>query len=60
MAESKLYGRKSKCGVMAVSEAQRLRGLEGENRRLKQTGSRSPPGPRSALTRIVRKNGWPA
>jgi putative transposase len=36
VSEATLYGWKSKYGGMEVGEAQRLRGLEEENRRLKQ------------------------
>jgi putative transposase len=51
------YGWKSKFGGMDVSEAQRLKALEDENRRLKLlVAELSLHG--EALKRVIRKNGW--
>ena len=51
------YGWKSKYGGMDVSEAQRLRALEDENRRLKLlVAELSLHG--EALKSVIRKNGW--
>ena len=51
------YGWKSKYGGMDVSEAQRLKGLEDENRRLKLlVAELSLHG--EALKGVIRKNGW--
>jgi putative transposase len=47
----------SKCGGLEVSEAQRLRSLADENRRLKQLVADLSPD-KEALKRIARKNGW--
>src|SRR5215472_9301796 len=47
VSEGTLYGWKSKYGGMEVGEAQRLRSLEDENRRLKQlVADLSPKGAR--------------
>ena len=51
------YGWKSKYGGMDVSEAQRLKSLEDENRRLKQLVADLSLD-KEALKGIVRKNGW--
>ena len=48
VSEETLYNWKSKYGGMEVNEARRLKELEDENRRLKQTGRRSEPGQRGA------------
>jgi len=51
------YGWKSKYGGMDVSEAQRLKALEDENRRLKLlVAELSLHG--EALKSVIRKNGW--
>jgi putative transposase len=57
MSEATLYAWKSKYGGMDVSEAQRLKGLEDENRRLKQLVADLSLD-KEALKAIVRKNGW--
>jgi len=51
------YTWKSKYGGMDVSEAQRLKSLEDENRRLKQLVADLSLD-KGALKGIVRKNGW--
>jgi len=51
------YGWKSKFGGMEVSEAQRLKAMEDENRRLKLlVAELSLHG--EALKGVIRKNGW--
>lgn len=55
-SEATLYGRKSKYGRMEVREAQRLRGREEEDRRLKQLVA-DPSLDKEALKAIARKNG---
>ena len=51
------YGWKSKFGGMDVSEAQRLKAMEDENRRLKLlVAELSLHG--EALKSVIRKNGW--
>lgn len=51
------YGWKQKYGEMDISEAQRLKGLEDENRRLKLlVAELSLHG--EALKGVIRKNGW--
>ena len=57
VSEATLYGWKSKYGGMEVSEAQRLRSLEDENRRLKHLVADLSLD-KEALKAIVRKNGW--
>jgi putative transposase len=57
VSEATLYGWKSKYGGMEVGEAQRLKGLEDENRRLKQLVADLSLD-KEALKAIVRKNGW--
>ena len=57
ISEATLYGWKSKYGGMEVGEAQRLRSLEDENRRLKQLVADLSLD-KEALKAIVRKNGW--
>jgi putative transposase len=57
VSEGTLYGWKSKYGGMEVGEAQRLRSLEEENRRLKQLVADLSLD-KEALKAIVRKNGW--
>jgi putative transposase len=57
VSEATLYTWKSKYGGMEVSEARRLRGLEEENRRLKQLVADLSLD-REALQVVIRKNGW--
>jgi putative transposase len=57
VSEATLYGWKSKYGGMEVGEAQRLRSLEDENRRLKHWVADLSLD-KEALKAIVRKNGW--
>jgi putative transposase len=57
VSEATLYGGKNKYGGMEVGEAQRLRSLEDENRRLKQLVADLSLD-KEALKAIVRKNGW--
>jgi putative transposase len=57
VSEATIYTWKSKYGGMDVSEAQRLQGLEDENRRLKQLVADLSLD-KEALKGIVRKNGW--
>jgi putative transposase len=52
VSEATIYTWKSKYGGMDVSEAQRLKSLEDENRRLNLSLDKE------ALKGIVRKNGW--
>ncbi|MGZ3689061.1 MAG: transposase [Bdellovibrionota bacterium] len=56
-ANRRIYTWKSKYGGMDVSEAQRLKSLEDENRRLKQLVADLSLD-KEALRGIVRKNGW--
>lgn len=51
------YGWKSKYGGMEVAEAQRLKGLEDENRRLKHLVADLSLD-KEALKTVIRKNGW--
>jgi putative transposase len=57
VSEATIYTWKSKYGGMEVSEAQRLKALEDENRRLKQLVADLSLD-KEALKGIVRKNGW--
>ena len=57
ISEATIYTWKSKYGGLEVSEAQRLRCLEDENRRLKQLVADLSLD-KEALKGIVRKNGW--
>ena len=57
ISEGTTYTWKSKYGGMEVGEAQRLRSLEDENRRLKQLVADLSLD-KEALKGIVRKNGW--
>ena len=57
VSEATLYSWKSKYGGMEVGEAQRLRSLEDENRRLKHLVADLSLD-KEALKAIVRKNGW--
>jgi putative transposase len=51
------YGWKSKYGGLEVSQAQRLKQMEDENRRLKQLVADLSLD-REALKAVIRKNGW--
>jgi putative transposase len=51
------YGWKSKYGGMEVSEAQRLKAMEDENRRLKQLVADLSLN-QEVLKAVIRKNGW--
>jgi putative transposase len=57
VSEATIYTWKSKYGGMDVSEPQRLKSLEDENRRLKQLVADLSLD-KEALKTIVRKNGW--
>ncbi|MHB1939067.1 MAG: transposase [Acidobacteriaceae bacterium] len=57
ISEATFYNWKSKYGGMDVSEAQRLRQMEDENRRLKQLVADLSLD-REALKALIRKNGW--
>lgn len=57
VSEATIYTWKSKYGGMEVKEAQRLKGLEDENRRLKQLVADLSLD-KEALKGIVLKNGW--
>lgn len=57
VSEATLYTWKSKYGGMEVNEARRLKGLEEENRRLKQLVADLSLD-REALKSVIRKNGW--
>lgn len=51
------YGWKQKYGGMDVSEAQKLKAMEDENRRLKQLVADLSLD-KEALKSVIRKNGW--
>jgi putative transposase len=57
VTDQTLYNWKSKYGGMDVSDAQRLRELEDENRRLK-TIVADLSLDKEALKAVIRKNGW--
>lgn len=57
VTDQTLYNWKSKYGGMDVSEAQRLRQMEDENRRLKALVADLSLD-REALKAVIRKNGW--
>jgi putative transposase len=57
ISEATLYTWKSKYGGLEVSEAQRLKSLEDENRRLKHLVADLSLD-KEALKAVVRKNGW--
>ncbi len=57
ISEATFYNWKSKYGGLDVSEAQRLRQMEDENRRLK-TLVADLSLDREALRAVIRKNGW--
>lgn len=52
-----IYGWKAKYGGMSVNEAQRLRQLEDENRRLKKIVADLSLD-KEALKSVISKNGW--
>jgi len=52
-----IYGWKAKYGGMSVNDAQRLRQLEDENRRLKQIVADLSLD-KEALKSVISKNGW--
>ena len=57
ISDATFYNWKSKYGGLDVNEAQRLRELEDENRRLKQLVADLSLD-REALKGVIRKNGW--
>jgi putative transposase len=57
VSEATIYTWKSKYGGMEVNEAQRLKSLEDENRRLKHLVADLSLD-KEGLKAIVRKNGW--
>jgi putative transposase len=57
ISEATFYNWKSKFGGMDVSEAQRLRQMEDENRRLKQLVADLSLD-KEMLKAVIRKNGW--
>ncbi len=57
ISEATIYTWKSKYGGMDVSEAQRLKALDDENRRLK-TLVADLSLDREVLKAVIRKNGW--
>jgi len=57
ISDATFYNWKSKYGGMEVSEAQRLRQMEDENRRLKSLVADLSLD-REALKAVIRKNGW--
>ena len=57
ISEGTIYTWKSKYGGLEVNEAQRLRSLEDENRRLKHLVADLSLD-KEVLKAIVRKNGW--
>jgi putative transposase len=57
ISEATLYTWKSKYGGMDVSEAQRLKVLDDENRRLKQLVADLSLD-KEMLKTVIRKNGW--
>ena len=57
ISEATFYNWKAKYGGMDVSEAQRLRQMEDENRRLKQLVADLSLD-KEMLKAVIRKNGW--
>ena len=57
VSDQTLYNWRAKFGGMEVNEAQRLRELEDENRRLK-TMVADLSLDKEALKTVIRKNGW--
>jgi putative transposase len=57
ISDATFYNWKAKYGGLDVSEAQRLRQMEDENRRLKQLVADLSLD-KEALKAVIRKNGW--
>jgi putative transposase len=57
ISEATFYNWKAKFGGLDVSEAQRLRQMEDENRRLKQLVADLSLD-KEMLKAVIRKNGW--
>jgi putative transposase len=57
VSKATIYAWKAKFGGMTVNEAQRLRQLEDENRRLKQMVADLSLD-KEALKSVISKNGW--
>ena len=57
VSDATIYTWKSKYGGMDVSDAQKLRGLEDENRRLKHLVADLSLD-REVLKSVIQKNGW--
>lgn len=57
VSEATIYAWKSKYGGLEVSEAQRLKGLEDENRRLKHLVADLSLD-KEVLKAVIAKNGW--
>ncbi len=57
VSDATIYTWKSKYGGMDVNEAQRLKGLEDENRRLKHLVA-DVSLDKEVLKAVIRKNGW--
>ena len=57
VSEATIYTWKSKYGGMDVSDAQKLRGLEDENRRLKHLVADLSLD-KEVLKSVIQKNGW--
>lgn len=57
VSEGAIYSWKSKYGGMEVSDAQKLKGLEDENRRLKHLVADLSLD-KEVLKAVIRKNGW--
>ena len=57
VSEGAIYAWKSKYGGLEVSDAQKLKGLEDENRRLKHLVADLSLD-REVLKAVIRKNGW--
>ena len=57
VSEGAIYAWKSKYGGLEVSDAQKLKGLEDENRRLKHLVADLSLD-KEVLKAVIRKNGW--
>jgi putative transposase len=57
VSEGTIYSWKSKYGGLEVSDAQKLKGLEDENRRLKHLVADLSLD-KEVLKAVIRKNGW--